>query len=218
MTRTGTVHCGVCQSRFESSDCFERKGQGTTEDPFYYVPRLDDDEANLLECSRNGLAAVLPAIYGDPPAVHAYATVEQPIPFKTPQVLFFNEERYDTDNMHSRTDQSSRLTFNTSGIYRIVLNLRWDKFMQDITGDVAASIRRNGVETIAFESDAYGNTDLHNGMSVKAIAAFEPGEYVEATAEQDALDAADDETTYVNVLTTERWSPIFAAMFLRPLP
>lgn len=218
MSRTGLTLCGQCQTRFADSDCFKRYGQGTVDDPFYYEPILDPDTDNLLECSRNGLAAPLPPIYLDPPSVHVYSTLEQTIPFDAAQILFFNESRYDTDNMHDRTGASSRLTMNTAGIYRVVLQLRWKKFIQDITGDVAAYIRRNGAETIAFESDAYGNTDLYNGMSVKAIRAFEAGDFVEALAEQDALDAADDETGYSNAITTERWSPILAATFLRPLP
>lgn len=219
MSRTGMTRCGQCQSRFGDSDCFKRYGQGTTNDPFYYEPILDPDTDNLLECSRNGLAAPLPPIYLDPPSVHAYSTVEQTIPHgEFGQLLRFNASRYDTDNMHDPVNAPLILTFNTAGIYRVVLQVRWGKFMQDITGDVSAAILRNSVDQIGFESDAYGDTDLYNGMSVKAIGKFEAGESVAALVTQDAIDAADDETAYTNTITTERWSPVFCATYLRPLP
>lgn len=214
MTRAGTTSCGQCQCRFGSSDCVAISGQGSMDDPFVPEPILKDDDANLLECGPGGFAAFLPPIYLDPPACHVYATGDQTIAYDAAQVLFFNEERYDTDNMHDNLTASSRITFNTPGVYFVTLNIRWQKTASD-SGDVALFLRRNGAEFIALDSFPITNSDSFAKQSVSRTRFFEAGDYVEGMAKQDVLD---DEDKVALRVTVERMSPVFAASFIRSEP
>lgn len=53
------------------------------------------------------------------PACRVFQTGAQTVPDGTLTNLTFDSERYDTDSMHSTVSNTSRITFNTAGIYLV---------------------------------------------------------------------------------------------------
>lgn len=206
--------CPVCQCIWGSEDCTHIDGKGKPGDPFLVSPTFDPDEANLLECGPAGMAAFMPPWLADPPACHVYHTITQTIPFDTWQTLFFNEERYDTDSMHDTLQNTSRITFKTSGIYLVTLNIVWNKQETD-RGDQACAIWRNGAEGIAMDSVHIADPDLYGSHSLSTQEYFEAGDYVEALVKQDG--ELDDEGLANRIIVT-RGSPVFCAMLESPAP
>lgn len=55
----------------------------------------------------------------NPPACRVRRTTAQAINNNTETALTFDAERYDTDGMHSTSSNTSRITFNTAGLYTV---------------------------------------------------------------------------------------------------
>lgn len=214
--RADSAICPSCQCRFGDSNCVHFDSRGPN-DPGYAKFKLDTATTQLAESGPNGFGVFLPTWLSDPPCVSAYHSISQSVPYDTLWPLLFNKEKYDTDSMHS-TDlqESSRLTFNTAGVYFITLNVTWNK-KDVLNGDVAAFIRRDSSDLIAIESQRYSDeADIYLGQSVKIQSFFEAGQYVEALVHQDGKDAKKNPLS--GRIDTEQFSPIFSAVFLRPEP
>lgn len=212
--RPDSTNCPVCQSRFGDSQTVHFANRGPN-DPYYPEYILDDADGQLAECGPNGFGIFLPTWMSDPPSVSVYHPVSQPIGFDVVQVLIFNQEHYDTDSMHDNEKDSSRITFNTAGVYVVTFNLTWGR-IDAAAGDYGAAIRKNTGDYITSDNGDYGDSDAFHAQSLSYQGFFEPGEYVEALAKQDAEDA--DGEPMVNRIITERYSPAFAATFLRLEP
>jgi len=100
-------------------------------------------------------------------------SVNQQIPFDT--------ERWDTNNIHSTTSNTSRLTCRTAGKYLIVGNVHWYADGSG-TGTRIVSIRLNGSSFIGRERYEPGN-ELHT-MIVTTIWNLAVGDYVELNVYQ----------------------------------
>lgn len=61
----------------------------------------------------------------NPPACYAYRTTNQSINNNSLTVVLFDAERFDTNTMHDTSSNTSRITFNTAGIYQIDANIIW---------------------------------------------------------------------------------------------
>lgn len=202
MSRGPNTLCGVCQCTFCDSDCVavnEDEGVVT----FEHI--IDPDEDNLFECGPTGAAVFMPSWLLNPPAVHAYNTGDQTMGHDTAQGLFFNEERYDTDNMYDKEAIDGKIIINTPGVYLVTLNCTWQK---NSSGDRAAFIMLNGAEYLVLESKHAGDADLYVGHSLSVEHEFEAGDYLFAIVKQDS--GADLR------IESSRYSPIFAASFIRP--
>lgn len=199
--------CGVCACTFGDTDCVHVTG-GRNEEPFGFDPTLSPSADNLFTKSPSGLGMFLPSYISDPPACHIFASVPQTMPHDIEQVLFFNDERYDTDSMHDSEDaNATRITFNTSGVYTVTLNVRWYKHGE---GDRAIFIWKNFSDFLGVDSLHGGDPDLYLSQSLTVEEYFEAGDFVEAVAKQDCGTKLP--------ITVRRWSPTFAASFVRPEP
>lgn len=212
--RPDSAACPTCQSRFSDSNCVHFANRGPN-DPYFPEYILDDAAGQLAECSPNGFGVFMPTWLSDPPAVSVYHAISQPVPYDTIQVLILNKEHYDTDSCHDTEKDTSRLTFNTSGIYIVTLNITWGK-VTVASGDYGAAIRKNTGEYVTSDNAPYGDADMYPAQSLSYQGFFEAGEYVEALVKQDGEN--DDGEGVTNRIRAERFSPIFAATFLRLEP
>jgi len=93
----------------------------------------------------------------------------------TPKYLTFDSERYDTNNIHSTTENPSRLTCNTPGKYLISAHLHWSS---NPTGIRYMRIMLNGSIILAAHGISPCITDV-TVMEVTTIYELEQGDYVE---------------------------------------
>lgn len=215
MSRAASIICGVCQCTLDSGDCVHVYGTGTTDDPYRFEPIINDAPGNIIECGPNGMGAFLLPIYIDPPAVHMYATIEQTIAYDTVQALQFNEQRYNTDNMRDEDDLGI-IRFNTPGLYLVTFNARWKKTNDSTaTGDMAAFLMRNGAQYLVIDSYPVPGPDSFAKHSISMLYPFEAGDFCSALLKQDVVN--EDDEPFNLTATVERMSPIFCAMYMRPL-
>jgi hypothetical protein len=66
----------------------------------------------------NGVRDPLNYYLGDYPRVHAYQSGNLPCLNGVAKLITFDSEVYDNDNMHSVASLTSRIVFNTPGLYR----------------------------------------------------------------------------------------------------
>lgn len=204
--------CPICQCRWGSTDCIHfPPATGAPDDPFIPTLVADPGPDNFIECAPGGLAVLLPPEIIDPPCVHATSTIDQTIATEAEQILFFNENRYDTDSMHETENAPSRLTFKTPGVYDVTVNILWDK---NTDGDRALYIRKNSGEYLDITS--IGEMGLRViGMNANVVAYFEAGDYVEALVKHDAFPF--NSPKWLTILS-QRNTPNFSAMYMRQAP
>lgn len=196
-----------CWCSHRDSDVVSWDGSGNGM-PLEALLNLDPDTDNIWSKSSAGQLVKLPLTVRTPPSCQAYRTTAQSIPDEDGTVVTFDAERYDTDTMHSTVTNTSRITFNTSGIYIVTFLCA---FAGNVTGDRQALIRANGSEFIAGqEKKALVATGLECGMQVTAIEFFCEDDYVEAVVKQDSTAALN--------LNATRYSPILSAHYRRGIP
>jgi len=115
-------------------------------------------------------------------------------------VLTFNSERYDTDDIHSTTTDTSRLTCKTAGKYLIVANV---EFAAHTTGVRGVQIRLNGSTTAIadslYQATSGGYTTIINMSTICDLAV---NDYVECHVYQNSGGA-------LNVISRNYRSPQF---------
>jgi Tfp pilus assembly protein FimT len=81
------------------------------------------------------------------PAAHATHSVNQSlVPGTT--TLPFNEERYDTANLHNNATNNSRLTAPVSGIYGVTAQVQWNPSTPNVFD---LFVKKNGTDYIAWD-------------------------------------------------------------------
>ena len=101
-------------------------------------------------------------------------SVNQQIPFDT--------ERWDTNNIHSTTSNTSRLTCRTAGKYLIIGNIQWEA---DDNGQRFLSIYLNGTTFIGRVRDDVDPTSPTNiSQIVTTIYDLQVDDYIELVARQ----------------------------------
>lgn len=127
------------------------------------------------------------------PMAKVTKSVDQSIPNNTLTMVTWDEEKYDTDDMHSTSTNNTRITFNTSGIYSGTIQAEWGinsggfRFLEVKKNGGGPAVARsrysadNASERTAsfteyFEVDDYielevfqdsgGNLDFESGTSV----------------------------------------------------
>lgn len=144
----------------------------------------------------------------DPPACRVYNSSNISCADAAVTTLTFNSERFDTDNMHSTVSQTSRITFNTAGVYVVTFNAECQS-----GNDYSAwfcDFFLNGATTIANvrfkpNTDALYNHNLHLSTLYKFAAA----DYIEVRVFQD-----NTANTARNVLAAGNYSPEFSAHWI----
>lgn len=146
--------------------------------------------------------------YLDPPACRVFHNAAQSIGDAVGGgvQLVFNSERYDTDNMHSTTVDTGRITFNTAGLYLITFS-----------GTMAASndynfaeayIKLNGTTTIATSNSMQHNVILAAGdLIASTVYKFTATQWVGVWIYQDSTGAK-------NMLANGNHSPEFSACWI----
>lgn len=122
--------------------------------------------------------------HSNPPACRVYNNAAQSITDNTETTVAFNSERYDTDSMHSTSVNTSRITFNTAGLYVVGFLLEFtaaaDYFL------CYASLRLNGTTQID-EASSFGIASAASAVKLRAVTTykFAANDYLEIRAYQD---------------------------------
>ena len=105
--------------------------------------------------------------------------------------LTFDVEQYDTDNMHSTSSNTSRITINTAGIYQFSGAIR---FPNSATGAYRfLELLKNGTAVISASStSALAQTPL----AISATDNANVGDYYEVTVFYDGATGVDTNTAF----------------------
>lgn len=163
-----------------SSDCVAVAGAGSTADPWTAEWDLDADVDNIITCG-SGLAATIPTVLTNPPAVLASTPIAQTINNSSTTTLSFNRERFDTDTMHSEAANTSRITMTTAGVYLIS---GWVIWSGHATGERRVDIITGG-NTIAQDERVTMQDDFFS-HPFQSIWKFAAAEYFEVQVHQNS--------------------------------
>ncbi len=109
------------------------------------------------------------------PGARVWHNAQQVIQHNTLTALAFNQERWDTDNIHDSAVNNSRLTCRTAGKYIIVGQVTW---LSNVAGTRNIYIRHQGTTDIAV--NFYDPTNIPTPRTlVSTIYDLAVGEYVE---------------------------------------
>lgn len=209
--------CGLitptgCNCLVDDSDCFQITGDGSEGTPFGIVPILDADPDNIFSCSTSGFKAELPTTISNPPCCQVFRDSRQIIPNNILTAIEFDEEKYDTDGMHS-AGAKTRITFNTAGVYLVTLSCTWQP---NATGYRFAQIRKNGVDIIAFDSRDRQESIAAVGHNLACQESFAASDYIETMVRQNSggnLQILARGKAFDNTLP-----PLFSTMRIGPTP
>lgn len=93
---------------------------------------------------------------------HAYQTTPQTLTTSVSAAVTFDSEAYDPKGFHSTSVNTSRITPNVAGTYRVTGQCA---YATNTTGDRGAHVRKNGA---AIDSMAYGGAPAMNGTGLLA--------------------------------------------------
>lgn len=141
----------------------------------------------------------------NPPACRVYNTANQSVTSGGSGLLIpFNTERYDTDNMHSTVTNTSRITFNTAGLYLVTAHIQ---YAGNATGIRLAAIRFNGATDIAYDIRMNAGASDTTAFSIATVYKFAAADYVEVLAFQSS-------GSTLNVFANANYSPEFSATWV----
>lgn len=110
-----------------------------------------------------------------------YNSTNQNVNNITETAITFNSERYDADNFHSTSSNTSKLTAPATGYYHIGGNVYWDS---NLTGARDLYIKFNGTTIIAIQHGPGNPADMQQNVSCDYF--LNVGEYVELFTYQDS--------------------------------
>lgn len=115
----------------------------------------------------------------NPPRVGLIQNTTQTIATATWTAVAFDTEFWDTDNMHSTTSNTSRVTATTAGMYLVNGALSWTA---PAAGQILrAAIRQNGASFLPTIMTTEG---VNNQVNVSVTAQMNAGDYLELMAYQ----------------------------------
>jgi hypothetical protein len=97
----------------------------------------------------------------------------------TGEVLTANTEAYDTDSMHSMSVATSRITFNTAGLYLVIATVQ---FANNTTGNRSVSFKIDGttdIERMFVPACQGANSTV---LTATYLAPFSAAQYAECRA------------------------------------
>jgi len=141
----------------------------------------------------------------NPPACRITRTAAQSIGDNVEVLILFDTERFDTDSMHSTSSLTSRITFNTAGIYLVSFN---GLLAAGSDYDNAyAAIRLNGTTILAYGT---GEREISSPLlQVHTLYKFVATDYVEILVYQDNTAGAARNLDKIN-----NASPEFSAVWV----
>ena len=123
----------------------------------------------------------------------------------TATVHGFDTERFDTDNMHSTSSNTSRLTATTAGKYIISGHI---EFASNATGRRQIGIRLNGTTFIGFQEWDTNQSSV-TLMSITTLYALAATDYVELRVFQTSGGPLDSGKS-------SNWAPEFMMVWVAP--
>ena len=148
-------------------------------DGLYIVNDSDEEIGPFITGSAGG---------GYTEGAKVYNDANQGIPDATLTTLNFNQERYDTDGIHSTaTGTFSRLTCQTAGTYIILVSIAWDS---NAVGYRQVGFRLNGSTRIGDQStpSAAPIAPVQTASTIYKLAVTDYAEIVVYQTSGDALD------------------------------
>lgn len=118
----------------------------------------------------------------NPPACRVYNSGNISVPNNIETVLTFDSERWDTNSMHSTSSLTSRITFNTAGLYLV-----WGGVSFVGAADysrIYGAIKLNGITYLALEDMEPNATTNTKYFTVDTIYKFAVGDYIEVYVSQ----------------------------------
>lgn len=152
----------------------------------------------------NSLAQVLTFLQ-NPPRCRVYQTTGTSLANNAATVLNFDTESWDTDNMHSTTSNTNRITASTPGLYKVTGRL---VLTDNTVGDRFVSIRKNGTEIGRDEGphDA-GTGNLWSGLVTDEVY-LAVGDYIDLAGYQNTGAAVTSGAGTNNCMLSARWVAI----------
>lgn len=117
-----------------------------------------------------------------PPMCQVKRTTTQAITTASVTDVLFNAETFDTDDMHSTTSNTDRITVNTAGVYIVTGNLQ---MAGNATGVRGIYIRKNGSTFARFFVTAVDALNLP-GLSASAVITASAGDYFTCSVYQNS--------------------------------
>jgi hypothetical protein len=137
------------------------------------------------------------------PSCRVYNNAAISIGNNSVQVLTFNSERWDTDEIHSTVTNTGRLTCQTAGLYNIFGHVQ---FAANTTGIRSVLIRLNGSTYLASQLNHQSSAAVAE-LSVNTIYSLSASDYVELMVYQNSGGA-------LNVNAAANYSPEFGMTYL----
>jgi len=157
-----------------------------------------DDPAGSAETQKIALGSMFPR-------ARVYNDANISIPDSAVTSLTFNQERYDSDGLHSTVSNTSRLTIPRNGLYIICAH---GEFSSNATGRRFVSIVIDGSTTIAVnQSNATSGSATR--LSVTTMYYLTASQYVTMAVYQNSTGA-------LNMLSTSNFSPEFSIAMIGP--
>lgn len=119
------------------------------------------------------------------PSVRVYTGAAQSIPTAAGTLISFNSERWDTEDLHSNTTNTSRITIKTPGLYLIQGRL---DFASNSTGRRGIILLKNGTNAPGSEGAdwrAMGGANVGD-FGMTSVLQLVAGDYLEIQAFQDS--------------------------------
>lgn len=140
----------------------------------------------------------------NPPACRVYNNAVQSLANATETALTFNSERWDTDAMHSTSVNTSRITFNTAGLYVISGHV---SFAGNVTGHREVQIKLNAATYLAVLNVPAVAAVSNPYISIATTYKFAVADYVELRCYQNSGGA-------LNTAVLAATSPEFTATWV----
>ena len=151
----------------------------------------------------NNLAAQV-AFLLDPPVVFAYqGTTATAVATGTLTVLPMDTELVDTDNVHSTSTNTSRLTIVTAGRYRVTGQIG---YAVNGTGYRSAAIAKNGTNTAITAMNSIVAIATYVQVVDEVLCAV--GDYIELSAQQNSGVALNTVTGANQTFLKARWAGV----------
>jgi len=128
--------------------------------------------------------AVGPDAFGTIPAAKVLKkTTNQSIPDQTETAVSFNNESFDTADLHDESTLNSRLVAPIPGVYYVAASIRWNDNGQGESREIR--IRKNG-GAIRARNEIQPRPSQDTFQSLATLEELYPGEYLEVLVEQDS--------------------------------
>lgn len=204
--RCDPVSVAGCQCSFADSTTINFSGVGTGASPLSGAVILDPDTDNIIDAGANGLIAVIPPAFLNPPMARARRLANQAIPDDDLTAINFTVQDYDTDGLFAPS--ATIMTCVTAGTYHFSANISWDP---NVDGVRRVTISHSTGGTIAAVS---GPPNVV-GYSTRQFCA---GDYPWEVGETVSVNVLQNSGGSLDVTADGNYSPVLTVRYVGPLP